>query len=220
MASKDGSTGNTTKHALIEKASTQVFVTVAIASIVVSMSLVFLNILWGTAQFNTRVQDAQEIARDTLEANLEAVPSLAESFNNLELGDDLIPDQPEDKENSEVVLDALPSVYDFPELATSVNNLAKLSSVKMTEFAGEDITESATSAAVDPEPQPVSFSVEVEGSYSAIAKFLRGIENSIRPMNVKSINLAGSRTKLIVAVTVETVYQPAVDLTIQKRTIQ
>ena len=211
--------GTSTKHAQIRTASTHIFIGVAVASVVVSMSLVTLNIMWGTASFNEKVHGKQEEARDTLEQNIEAIKPLQESFQRLEIGGKLIPAQPDDKTNSELILDALPSAYDFPELATTMNNLAESSGVNLLAFRGSDEGSTAQTSAPNPEPVVIPFTVEVEGTYEDVTRFLLNTESSIRPIRVLSMDLTGSSSKLELVMNAETSYQPAFDLTIQKETV-
>lgn len=208
--------GTSAKHVQINKASTQTFIVVAVAAVVVSMSLVLLNILWGNAKFNSKVHGRQEQARDQLIDNIAAVGPLQESFERLEIGADLIQGQPEDKKNSEVILDALPSRFDFPELAVSIDNLARQSSVTLTSFRGTDLGESALTSSPSPFPEQIPFIMDIEGSYQDITVFLSNLENSIRPIKVQSIEMSGIDSKLSISVTAETSYQPAFDLTIQE----
>ena len=70
-----------------------------------------------------------------------------------------------------------------------------------------------------PAPEAIPFSVEVEGSYESVAKFLRGVENSVRPIKVVRVDLAGTTNKLRATIDAETSYQPAFDLTIQKEPV-
>ena len=209
-----------TKHLQIQKASSTVFATVAIASVVVSFCLVFLNILWGTAQFNSRVHDKQEDVRDLLEDNLKAAPELEESFKNLEISASLIPEQPDDKKNSEIILDALPSKFDFPALVSSINNLAKETSVSLRSFQGTDVGEEAAQSSNRPEPVEIPFIIEVEGKYEAVKKFLRGIETSIRPFEVKKLNLSGTDGNMRVNVEAVTYYQPAFNLEVTTEVVE
>jgi Tfp pilus assembly protein PilO len=210
----------TTKHLQIQKAASSIFLTVAAAAVVVSMSLVILNILWGNAKYNSKVQGLQEETRDTLKANLAIVPDLRNSFENLEIGADLIPEQGVDKKNSEVVLDALPSKFDYPGLASSIDNLARRSSVKLEAFKGTDLGSGATQSSPNPAPEAIPFSVEVEGPYSSIKKFLQGIEDSIRPLKVTRVSLTGTDDKLRASFDMETYYQPAFDLTVRKEAVR
>ncbi len=209
-----------TKHLQIKKASSTVFAVVAIAAVVVSFCIVLLNILWGTSKYNTRVHSAQEEVRDVLTQNLEVVPDLQESFKNLEIGGEIIGNQPADKENSEVVLDALPSKFDFPALVSSINNLAETTSVKLKSFQGTDVGAAAVQKNNQPTPIEIPFDIEVEGSYDAVKKFLKGVEDSIRPIEVSVIDISGSDKNLRVNVTALTYYQPAFDLELNSVEVQ
>lgn len=220
MASKNKIGSISTKHMQIKKASSQTFAAVAVASVIASMSLVLINILWGTAQYNIKVQDEQEKVRDVLIANLEVVPDLESSFRNLEIGSDLLEKQPAGKSNSEVILDALPSRYDFIELAASIDNLAKEASVNLDSFRGTDLGSDTIQSSPNPTPQSIAFSMEVEGSYAAMSKFLRGIETSIRPIKVNSLSISGTDDKLKASISAETSYQPAFDLDVQTKVVQ
>lgn len=209
-----------TKHIQMKKASSTVFISIAVASVLVSFCIVFLNILWNTSKYNTRVHDAQEMVRDTFENNLSAVPELQSSFKNLEIGANLIADQPEDKTNSEVVLDALPSKFDYPALVSSIDNLAKTTAVKLASFQGVDLGESAEQSSTDPAPVEIPVILEVEGSYEAIKIFLKGVEDSIRPFEVTRIELTGTDDALRVLVNMNTYYQPAFNLNLETRIIE
>ncbi len=209
-----------TKNALIKQASTQTFIAVAVASVVVSMCLVMLNILWGNLKYNSRVHGAQENARDTLQANLDITDELEASFRNLEIGGDLISSQGDDKDNSEIILDALPSKFDFPELASAMENLADKSSVELDSIRGTDLGSDATSSSQNPSPEQIPFGVDVVGSYTNVNKFLKGLENSIRPMKVVSVSLTGTTQKMRASIRAETSYQPAFDLNIRTEVVQ
>ena len=209
-----------TKHIKIKKASSTVFAAVAVASIVISFSIVFLNILWQTSQYNSRVHSAQESVRDTLNANLDTVEDLQSSFANLEVGAPLVPNQPADKKNSEVILDALPSKFDYPALVSSINNLAENTDVSLSSFAGNDLGEQAVQKTNKPTTVEIPLTVGVEGSYDSVKKFLKGIEDSIRPFEIETIDISGTDSLLRVNVSLNTYYQPAFDLELTSQEVQ
>lgn len=208
-----------TKTQQIEKANSVLFATVVIASIVVSFSLVFVQILWKQGRFNARVISAQEVVRDDLKWNIETIPKLEAELVVLENADDLIKGQG-DKTNSQIVLDALPSEYNFPAIATSFDSLAKKSGVKLTTFKGQDLGDAAPKTSPEPTPTEILFDVGVEGSYENIVKFINSLEVSIRPMKVKKLALAGNTGKLTLDLSLSTYYQPAIDLNLTKRTVE
>lgn len=210
----------TAKHIQIKKASSTVFTAVVIASVIVSFSLVFLNILWGNAKYNTKVQEKLTTARDTLSDNLDKVNDLNTGFRTFEGSAKLIPDQEDNKSNAALVLDALPSRYDFPAVASSMSNLAARTNVTLRAFDGADLNAESPRSSMTPAPTEIPFSVTVEGTYVAVRDFLNGLQNSIRPMNVKTVNYVGSDGALVATFEVVTYYQPAFDTTISKEVIE
>ena len=71
------------KQSQIKNASAKTFISVAVASVIVSISVVLLNILWNTSKYNARTQDLQKTARNTLKDNIEVVKDLEKSFTTL-----------------------------------------------------------------------------------------------------------------------------------------
>ncbi len=207
-----------TKQLKIKKSSSAVFATIAVASIIVSFSLVFLNILNGQRSFNSQVHDEKEAVVSTLNANVENINSLSTSFNQLESSADLISSQ--NKKNSAVILDALPSKYDFPAIATAIQNLAQVSGVTLDDFNGSDEELEAVGSSVNPTPIEVDFSVGVTGSYDKVNTFMENVERSIRPINVRNVRLdtAGSN-EVRGQFEMTTFYQPTIDLSITTRTL-
>lgn len=203
----------------IEKAATNIFVIVAISSVVVSICLVLMNLLWSQSQFNSRVQNEKEQARNTLQENIEKSDELLSSLAAFENSGDIIPKQ-KGKTNSAVVLDALPSRYDFPALASSIQNIADASKVTLLSFEGKDNQASAEQTATDPKPEEMEFNASVEGTYSKIRKFISGLERSIRPIQVNKMELGGSDASLKLDFSATTYYQPAADLSVTTKEIQ
>lgn len=208
-----------TKTQQIEKANSTLFIAIIIASIIVSFSAVFIQILWKQGRFNAKVISAQETVRNDIEYNLETIPKLESELVVLENADDLLANQG-DKKNSAVILDALPSKYDFPALATSFDSLAKRSGVKLIMFEGDDQGDLAVSSSPDPTPVEIPFTVGVKGNYEGVVKFMNTLENSIRPLIVKNVEIKGKSGELELNLQVRTYYQPSVDLNTTKRTIE
>lgn len=207
------------KRELIEKANTTMFAAVAIASIIAAFSLVALNFMWDQAQYNNRVNDAKESARDILDNNIQNATSLRQSLLELNNKDDIIPGQ-DGKSNTAVVLDALPRKYDFPALRTSIDKLADISGVKLVGFNGSDIESDALKTMVDPIPQEVSFSINVEGDYDSVKQLLEDIENTIRPVRITRVRMSGTDSNMSANFDLITYYQPSVDVDIQTEVIE
>jgi len=216
------------KRDLIEKAGSSIFISVAIASVVLAFSIVSIKYMVSQMQYNSRVHAAKEIARDTLESNLARASKLEASYLSLDAASPLIPartivqddETTTVKKNSAIVLDALPRRYDFPALRTSVDVLATLSGVSVSGFRGDDFESEAIASLPNPEPQEIVFGVTIEGNYNAVNQFVENLENTIRPMKVTKMRLTGSDSFIVATLDVVTYYQPSVDLTVQTRVIE
>lgn len=200
-----------TKRKAIENAGSRMFIAVIIASIIVSICFVLFKSLWDLRSFNSRVISERSSALMTLESNVEAVDKLELSAKALDEGDEI---------NSQVVLDALPSKYDFPALFTSIAALAEEGKVDLKDFSGKDETQNAIESEIDPEPVQIPFTLSVEGSYEKITDFLETLEKTIRPMNINSIDLSGSNKAMLAKIELHTYYQPKVDVTLETKTVR
>lgn len=207
------------KRDLIKKAGSRIFITISVASIIAAFCIVAINFMWDLAGYNSRVQGEKEIARDTLLANISKSEDLQKSFVALQESDDLIKGQ-DKQSNSSVILDALPRKYDFPALVTSIDKVADLSGVNVAGLSGNDEEVNAIARSPNPTPQEIHLSVNIEGTYKNINKFVKNLENTIRPIKVINIRLAGSDSKMSATFDLVTYYQPAIDLTIQSKDIE
>jgi Tfp pilus assembly protein PilO len=118
------------------------------------------------------------------------------------------------------VLDALPSKFDYPALVASLSNLAELTSVNLQSVDGIDLGQEAEQLSSSPTPVEIPITVDIEGSYTAMKKFLAGIENSIRPLDVQSINISGTDSNLRISLAIKTYYQPAFDVQVGKKEVR
>lgn len=200
----------TTKRQLIKKSNTTVVISMAVAAFVVSFSLVTVNFLWGLSQHNRRVIAEKNKADTVLKQNVENITAIKASFNVLEAGD----------VKSDTILDALPSKYDFPALATSMEQLVQRSGLTLDAFTGDDLEEAAIQSETDPTPIEIEFALSVSGSYSDIQKLVENLERTIRPMKITSLELKGNDSSMTATIRIVTYYQPATSLDVKTRTIE
>ena len=199
------------KKELISKANSRIFLTVAIASVVVSASLVASKILLDQRSFQSRVIDAKTEVNTQLEENIIASEDLIKSYEVFEKGD----------VGPEVVLDALPSKYDFAALSASVEKLVSETGIDMDSFSGEDESADAIDSLAEPAPEAIEFSLSVSGSYEKIQEFLSDLERSIRPIKINSMDISkGGDDAFSLSLSLTTYYQPSRNLEITKRSIQ
>lgn len=200
----------TTKQHKIQQSSRMIFIAIMFASVVVAFSLVSLKFMYEQWRFNEALHAEKEAVRDQLKDNIENAQALKRSFTQLEAAAPLISSQ--DKQNSSVILDALPSKYDYPALATSIEKLTKLSGVGMESFDGKDEELGAVDSSTTPAPIEIEFSVSVTGQYKDIQKFMKNIEKSIRPLDVTGMKLMGEEENMKASFDMVTYYQPTIDL--------
>lgn len=210
---KDKGTVIVGKKALIKKAGSQVFIAVVIGSIVVSFSVIFIKFLWGIKVHNDHVWAEKNTAKIALENNVKNLDELKRSYLLLDNNESV---------NARTILDALPSKYDYPALATSIENLVTKGSspVVLTGFTGTDQQLEVQQKSSNPQPVEVPFTVTVKGSYDNIKGFIERLQKSIRPMKVANLSLSGNNADMEATIDVVTYYQPAQDLTIETRTVE
>jgi len=199
-----------TKRQLIKKSNSTIVVAIAITAVIVAFSLVTLNFLWGLSQHNSRVISKKAEASKILEENTESIEKLQQNFNVFEAGD----------VKSAAVLDALPSKYDFPALATSMESLVQRSGLTLDAFTGDDNEENALQSETQPAPVEIEFTLQVSGSYEDVKKLIDNMEKTIRPMKIVSIEMKGVDAEMKVSIKTITYYQPATSLEVETSTVE
>jgi Tfp pilus assembly protein PilO len=124
--------------------------------------------------------------------------------------------------NSKIVLDALPSKYDFPALATSLEKILTDGGYKIESIIGTDDEANQNLMEESPDPQPVEmpFEITAGGSYPAIQKLINDFERSIRPFNVTSLELSGTDDNMRIDMQAKTYYQPEKTLEIKTKVVR
>lgn len=214
------------KRNQIDKANSTMFIVVAVTAFVVVFSLVASKALWARMSYQNRIIAAKEKARDQLEANIGTVDNLVVSYKAfVETPDNIIGGSPsgkgdKDGDNSKVILDALPSKYDFPGLTTSVEKILKNNGSSINSISGTD-DEVAQSTAVDSNsPVAMSFKMSANGTYDSTQKLLSLLQRSIRPVHIKQLDFSSNEKGVEVSVTADSFYQPEKTLTIKKKVIK
>lgn len=213
-----------TKRLLIDKANTRTVVYVSVAAFVLIFSLVATKTLVSQAQYQNRVISKKKAAVTQLKADISASTQLKTSYNAFigtsqnVIGGSTEDQGQQDGDNAKIVLDALPSGYDFPGLTTSLENLIGSQNVKISGITGTDdeIAQSSNQTSVNPQPVPIPFTLSVSGDYSGIQNVVSVLGRSIRPMEIQKLDISGNSSQLSMTVTAQTYYQPAKSLSINK----
>ncbi len=195
----------------VKKAGSTVFIVTAIAAVIVMFSLMSLRFLWEKKSYNDRVINAKTKARDDIRDNLSSLDKLAEQYPQLDSSAST---------NAATILHALPPVYDYAALVTSLDGLASRSSVTATGSGGTDGSETAVKTANESKPVVIPITLQATGNYAAIREYISNLERSIRPIHIKNIALTGSSSNLKASITAATYYQPARSLDVLRSEIR
>ncbi len=211
----------TSKRVQVDKAQSTLFIIVAVASLITVFGLVASKSYFSEAGYLNRVADEKQTALDQLKANKNAVDQLVEKYKDFANKDTNIiagsktGTGPRDGDNPRLILDALPSKYDFPALATSIEKL--LTGYKINSINGTDdsLNQIAGTTAVE-----IPFTADVESTYVNIKTLVGYFQNSIRPFQYQSLQLTGVDNGVQSIMKAKTYYQPEKDLTIQTKEIK
>lgn len=216
------------KHLQIDKANTVMIAAVAISSFIVVFSLVASKALLSQRAYQSRVITKKERARDQLKKNLTASDTLITAYKDFvgtsqnALGGNPNGTGDKDGDNAKIILDALPSKYDFPALATSLDKLLSQNGIKINSISGSDqeLTQLTQKSSNNPASIEMPFTVDVSSDYGGIQNLIGVLEKSIRPIHVDNISFSGSDNNLNVTINAKTYYQPEKDLSINEEVVR
>jgi hypothetical protein len=220
--------GMTSKRNQILKANSKVVVVTAIAAFVIIFSLFASKTLLSRAMYQSRVAGAKKQTLSLLKTDITTSKTLATSFQTFDaeqlniIGGSSTGSGPNDGPNSKIVLDALPSSYDFPALTTSLEKLVANRNLTILDIAGTDdqVTQQTNVGSATPTAVAIPFSLSVEGNYTSIQGLITDLETSIRPFQIQTLTVSGDQTGMTLALTAQTYYQPDKDLTITSKVVQ
>jgi hypothetical protein len=217
-----------TKRTLISKANSTIVVSTMVAAFVLVFAIVAGKSLLSQAAYQNRVIDAKGKALTTLKTDLAARDTLQEAYTDfVDQNPNLIGGNPngtskQDTDNAQLVLDALPSRYDFPALATSLERLVTTQNLKIMSINGtdEEVTQSQNKESPNPTPIAMPFQVQVNGSYDAVQSLVDVFQRSIRPFQIQTIELTGDNASMTVRIQAQTFYQPEKNLNITSEKVK
>jgi hypothetical protein len=219
--------GVITKRMAISKANAQMVAVVAVASFVTVFCLVASHAVLSQNSYQARVITAKDKANSQLKSNITAYNNLANSYEKfVSTPTNVIGGNPsgsgsKDGDNAKIILDALPSSYDFPALASSLEQL--LSGYKITSITGTDdqVNQQTNTTSVNPQPvsMPFTFSIS-NASYASVGQLITTLQQSIRPIQIDSIDLSGASSDMTMTVNAHTYYQPGKSVSITKQVVK
>lgn len=217
-------TPHSTKRAQVDKAKTMLLALVAGASVITVFALVASKTFFSEASYLNRVSSEKEKALSQLKANKNAVSTLVDSYKTFATAaPNLLGGSPDgagekDGDNARLVLDALPSKYDFPALTASLEKL--LSGYNINSITGSDDTILQDQASGAPQPVDMPFTLNVGTDYAGMKNLVTTFERSIRPFQILTFDLTGTNGTLQANIGAKTFYQPEKNLTIGTKVVK
>jgi hypothetical protein len=242
------------KHLQIDKANNMMFIVVALASILVVFSLVSAKTLLSQSAYQHRALKAKNLAAEKLKDNVKAADELKKQYDaferqnpnilggaggldvaaaianqgeqagSIKVNNQTINLSGQDGDNAKIILDALPSSYDFPALISSIEKIANQDHLPLQGVGGSDqvtaVSTDTTATSAKSQPQPIAFSVSAQTDFHTIQIMLNDLERSIRPMDVTTLSLSGGGTSVNASMQVNTYYQTPISLKITQKEIK
>jgi hypothetical protein len=216
------------KRLMIDKTNQMIVVVMAIAAFVAVFSLVASKTLISQATYQNRIISAKKTAVNQLNGDLLAVQQLNGSYQTfIAKNPNVIGGNPSgsgqnDGNNANIVLDALPDIYNFPALATSLQKVLSSQGVSVSSITGTDqeLTEGNVNLSATPAPIAMPFSVTVTGSYPAIQSVIKQFQLSIRPFQIQTIALSGNDSNMSMTLTAQTFFQPGKNFTVTSEVVK
>jgi hypothetical protein len=217
-----------TKRMQIDKANVTIVIVAALAAFLTVFSLVACKSLLSQRTYQSRVIQKKEVAKKQIDANIKAVATLQNSYKQfVERPDNVIGGSAtgqgdRDGDNAKIVLDALPSQYDFPALATSLEKIITEKNAKIVSIKGtDDELNQAKSAESAVEPVEIPFDISVQATYPGTKDLIDTFERSIRPFNLSTVSLAAAGDGgIVLDISAKTYYQPGKTLNVKKEVVQ
>lgn len=218
-------TTHKTKKKAVDSAKTKLFIVVAISSALSVFALIAAKSYLSEATYLNRVASAKESTLDQLKKNKQTASTLSEAYktfaeNNPNLiGGSRSGQGDKDGDNGKLVLDALPSKYDFPALTSSIEKL--LSGYSINSISGTDDSQAQQTGTTATGPIEIPFTLDATSDFTGMNNLVVSFERSIRPFSITGIELKASTAGSVQAnISAKTFYQPEKTLNLGSKVIK
>lgn len=201
------------KRLQISKSQATTIGFIAGAVFIAIFSLVSSRALFNQSNYQRKVIQKKEEARDTIEQNIDTSGDLVQSYQEfIASSPNMLDGNPagtgeKDGDNARLVLDALPSKYDFPAVTSSIEKIVNDKKLKLEEITGVD-DEVAQSQKEGSKPVEMPFQIVVSGSLANVQELVATFEKSIRPFEFTKVVLEGGANDMKATIDMRTYYQP------------
>lgn len=208
----------TTKRLAINKTNSKMVIVTAVAAFVTVFCVVASHSLLGEVNYQNRVTGAKQKALTQLKSDATAESSLVSSYKSFVgkptniIGGSSTGGGNNAGDNGVIILDALPSQYDFPGLTSSLEKVFSSLNVTVSSISGTDdeVAQLSNTASATPQPVSIPFSFTItNANYASIQNLLTTLQSSIRPIQIDTMTLSGGASNMQLTVNAHTFYQPA-----------
>ncbi len=215
------------KHLHIEKAQVIIVAAVSGAVFVLMFSLFASRALLSQSAYHQRViaekkkalDVARENSKNAKELELVYTAFAGEPINVI--GGNPTGTGPQDGSNPKIVLDALPSEYDYPALSSSIEKLLLDNAYQVQRIGGqEEPSLAGPSANAQPIPTEILYPITVSSTAEGSKNLLTILERSIRPFYINKLSLSGSGNSLESKIDMKTFYQPPTGVNVTTQVIK
>jgi Tfp pilus assembly protein PilO len=216
------------KRLQIDKSQSTMLITAAIAAFVLSFALVGGKALVSQIAYQNKVISAKKEAVKQLRSNVQATASLESSYKAfVSTSQNVLGGNPQgsgqqDGDNAKIILDALPSKYDFPALTSSLEKIMAGQNLTIESISGSDdeVNQAGNASSPSPEAVAMPFQLAATGSYQASQSLINALDKSIRPFQVQKLQISGGESIMSIKVEAQTYYQPAKNFNITKKVVK
>lgn len=214
------------KRVQIDKANKSMVLFVCIAVAVSVTSLMMGRGVIAKSRYQSKVISAQQDALKLSEANIKAVDELVASYTVFNgqpinvIGGGSSSKGGNNGDNSKIVLDALPSQYDFPALISSLEKILKDRNFKVDNISGTDAATDNPEASSTAQVAEIPFQFSVKGSPAATEDLVKVFERTVRPIAFNTMSLNASDASLTLEVSAKTYYQPGIGLKVTTKDVK
>lgn len=195
------------KHTQISSASKSMVTVLSVTLAIVMATIVSSKYLYDMNSYQRKVISEKKKVDKTLSDNVKYVGKLVTDFKTFDKTPESIIGTNEP--NSKIILDALPSKYDFPALITSIQKIAEMGNYRIESISGTDqeltIDQNPTGS---PSVVPIPISIIMQGDYEGAQKLVKDLESTIRPIKIKNLSFVGTGNGLVITIDAETYFQP------------
>ena len=202
------------KQLAINKDNSTILLVVGLASFIIVFSLIASNALIKQSSYQGKVIGKKKTALKQLKTNSAEIEKLKTAYqvfagaeqNVLEGSSKGSGDK--DGENPRLILDALPSKYDFPALTSSLEKLFKPYNLETITGTDDEVAQGAAPSSGTPQPVEIPFTIAMKGSSQQSKEILQLFEKSIRPFQIQKLTLTGESSQIKLNIDAKTYFQP------------